>query len=471
MATTTTIDTATIDTAPFDTAVIDTATTDASRQTQTRTQTQMSITIDITTPPRRSHDLLRFATAGSVDDGKSTLIGRLLHDTKSLQDDTIEAVEISTKRRGGEGLDLALITDGLRAEREQGITIDVAHRYFSTARRSFVIADTPGHVQYTRNMVTGASTSDLAIILIDARHGLKEQSYRHASIAAMLGIKHLVFAVNKMDLVDWSTDRFHEIEVGVKDLATRLGLTDWVTIPLSALSGDNVVDRSEQTPWYAGPTLLEHLETVSFEPTSVTVGGRLSVQWIVRPSATGDTEAVGDPLGRRWYCGPASGQPFQVGDAVTVLPNGAQSSIAAVSGSGAATRIQLAHERDVSRGDTIALATDKGSLVSRPTVSNQVTAVVCAMSDEPITAGTRLLIKHGSRTTQAVVNEVISRLDIVSGADVDSPEALVLNEIGRVRFTTAQPLVSDSYLANPMTGCFIAISPATNATVLAAMIN
>jgi sulfate adenylyltransferase large subunit len=423
------------------------------------------------------HGLLRFATAGSVDDGKSTLIGRLLHDTKSLQDDTIEAVEISTKRRGGEGLDLALITDGLRAEREQGITIDVAHRYFSTAKRSFVIADTPGHVQYTRNMVTGASTSDLAIILIDARHGLKEQSYRHASIAAMLGIKHLVFAVNKMDLVEWSSDRFHEIEVGVKELATRLGLNEWVTIPLSALNGDNVVDPSEQTPWYAGPTLLDHLESVSVLPASATVGGRLSVQWIVRPSATGDTEAIGDPLGRRWYCGPASGQEFHVGDAIEVLPGGAATTIAAVSGSGAATRLQLRDERDVSRGDTIALASDTTNpeagqpTLPGPTVSNVITAVVCAMSDEPIATGSRLLIKHGSRTTQAIVSAVLSRLDIVTGDEMASPEALLLNEIGRVRFTTAQPLVSDSYRNNPVTGCFIAMSPATNATVLAGMID
>lgn len=424
-----------------------------------------------------THGLLRFATAGSVDDGKSTLIGRLLHDTKSLQDDTIEAVAVSTKRRGGEGLDLALITDGLRAEREQGITIDVAHRYFSTAKRSFVIADTPGHVQYTRNMVTGASTSDLAIILIDARHGLKEQSYRHASIAAMLGIKHLVFAVNKMDLVWWSSDRFHEIEVGVKDLATRLGLTDWVTIPLSALSGDNVVDPSEQTPWYAGPTLLDHLETVSLQPgarhpSAVSVGGRLTVQWIVRPSATGDTEAVGDPHGRRWYCGPASGERFQIGDAVEVLPSGAISTIAAISGSGAATRLQLSDERDVSRGDTIALASTASSetRLSSPTVSNDITAIVCAMSDEPIVTGLRLLIKHGSRTTQAIVTSVLSRLDIVTGTDIASPDALLLNEIGRVRFATAQPLVTDSYRDNPVTGCFIAISAATNSTVLAAMI-
>jgi sulfate adenylyltransferase large subunit len=418
-------------------------------------------------------ELLRFATAGSVDDGKSTLIGRLLHDTKSLQDDTLEAVELSTRRRGGEGLDLALITDGLRAEREQGITIDVAHRYFSTAKRSFVIADTPGHVQYTRNMVTGASTSDLAIILVDARHGLKEQSYRHASIAAMLGIRHLVFAVNKMDLVDWSSDRFHEIDVAVKELATRLGLRDWVTIPLSALSGDNVVDRTEQTPWYSGPTLLDHLETVPLHSSTASVGGRLSVQWIVRPTATGDTEAVGDPLGRRWYCGPSSGQPFVVGDPVVVLPNGSVSTIAAVSGSGAAARIQLADERDVSRGDTITLAPTAANdrLLLNPTVSKEITAIVCAMSDEPVTAGSRVLIKHGSRTTQAIVTSIVSRLDIVTGEHDGTPDVLLLNEIGRVRFSTAQPLVTDSYLDNAVTGCFIAISPATNATVLAAMID
>jgi bifunctional enzyme CysN/CysC len=418
-------------------------------------------------------ELLRFATAGSVDDGKSTLIGRLLHDTKSLQDDTIEAVEISTRRRGGEGLDLALITDGLRAEREQGITIDVAHRYFSTAKRSFVIADTPGHVQYTRNMVTGASTSDLAIILVDARHGLKEQSYRHASIAAMLGIRHLVFAVNKMDLVDWSSDRFHEIDVAVKELATRLSLRDSVTIPLSALSGDNVVDRTEQTPWYSGPTLLDHLETVPLHNSAACVGGRVSVQWIVRPTATGDTEAVGDPLGRRWYCGPSSGQAFVAGDPVVVLPNGSTSTIAAVSGSGAATRIQLADERDVSRGDTITLAPTAANdrLLLNPTVSKEITATVCAMSDEPVAAGSRVLIKHGSRTTQAIVTSIVSRLDIVTGEHDGTPEVLLLNEIGRVRFSTAQPLVTDSYLDNAVTGCFIAISPATNATVLAAMID
>jgi sulfate adenylyltransferase subunit 1 (EFTu-like GTPase family) len=276
-----------------------------------------------------------------------------------------------------------------------------------------------------------------------------------------------------MDLVDWSSDRFHEIDLASKELATRLGLRDWVTIPLSALSGDNVVDRTEQTPWYSGPTLLDHLETVPIHNAAVSVGGRLSVQWIVRPTATGDTQAIGDPLGRRWYCGPSSGRPLVTGDAVVVLPNGATSTIAAVSGSGAATRIQLADERDVSRGDTIALdpSAANDQALSNPTVSKEITAIVCVMSDEPVTAGSRVLIKHGSRTTQAIVASVVSRLDIVTGEHDGIPDELLLNEIGRVRFSTAQPLVTDSYLDNAVTGCFIAISPATNATVLAAMID
>jgi bifunctional enzyme CysN/CysC len=409
-------------------------------------------------------ELLRFATAGSVDDGKSTLIGRLLHDTKSLLDDTIEAVEISTARRGGTGIDLALITDGLRAEREQGITIDVAYRYFATAKRSFVIADTPGHVQYTRNMVTGASNSELAIILVDARHGLKEQSFRHASIASLLGIGQLVFAINKMDLVDWSSTRFHEIEVEIKNLAARLGLHEWVTIPLSALSGDNVVDRSENTPWYSGPTLLDHLESVPTHVVEGEVGGRLSVQWIVRPSSKGDTAALGADS-RRWYCGPQSGSPFDVGDEVLVLPSATRSTIAAVAGSGAATRVQLTDERDVSRGDVIALARDL------PTVTNEFSAMVCAMVDEPLTAGSRILIKHGTRTTQAIVRVVESRVDITTGTEDTEATALALNEIGRVTFATAQPLAIDDYRKNKATGAFIAIHPTTNTTLLAGMIH
>ena len=408
-------------------------------------------------------ELLRFATAGSVDDGKSTLIGRLLHDTKSLLDDTIEAIEMSTARRGGTGLDLALITDGLRAEREQGITIDVAYRYFATVKRSFVIADTPGHVQYTRNMVTGASNSELAIVLIDARHGLKEQSFRHASIASLLGIGQLVFAINKMDLVDWSSTRFHEIEVEIKDLAARLGLNEWVIIPLSALSGDNVVDRSRHTPWYAGPTLLDHLERVPVQTANTQVGARLSVQWIVRPSSNGDTATPGSDT-RRWYCGPLSGNAFLAGDEVVVLPGGTRSTIASVAGNGAATRVQLADERDVSRGDVIALARDL------PTVTNEFSAMVCAMVDEPLCAGSRILVKHGTRTTQAVVRAIESRLDITSGDEDVDADALTLNEIGRVRFATAQPLAIDDYRDNKATGAFIAIHPNTNATLLAGMI-
>ena len=413
-------------------------------------------------------ELLRFATAGSVDDGKSTLIGRLLHDTKSLLEDTIEAVEISTARRGGTGLDLALITDGLRAEREQGITIDVAYRYFATSKRSFVIADTPGHVQYTRNMVTGASNSELAIILVDARHGLKEQSFRHASIASMLGIGQLVFAVNKMDLVDWSSNRFHEIEIDIKNLAARLGLAEWLTIPLSALSGDNVVERSESSPWYAGPTLLEHLEAVRTTPVNVNLGGRLNVQWIVRPSSNGDTvtgDADADAHARRWYCGPQSGTAFRVGDKVVVLPGGTISTITAVVGNGAATRIQLADERDVSRGDIIA------HLEHQPTTTNEFSAMVCAMGEEPLAAGSRLLVKNGTRTTQARILSVQSRVDIVTGIEETGVESLGLNDIGRVRFSTAQSLTVDDYRTNRLTGSLIAMHPLTNNTVLAGMIS
>ena len=409
-------------------------------------------------------ELLRFATAGSVDDGKSTLIGRLLHDTKSLLDDTIEAVEISTARRGGTGLDLALITDGLRAEREQGITIDVAYRYFATAKRSFVIADTPGHVQYTRNMVTGASNSDLAIILIDARHGLKEQSFRHASIASLLGIGQLVFAINKMDLVGWSSDRFHEIEVDIKNLAIRLGLSDWVTIPLSALSGGNVVDRSEDTPWYAGPTLLQHLEEVPIRLAASTIGGRLAVQWIIRPSSNDHTSVHDPTTARRWYCGPQSGGPFAVGDEIVVLPSGTRSTVTEVVGNGAATRIQLADERDISRGDLIAHAH------RQPTLTNQFRAMVCSMVDEPLACGSRVLIKHGTRTTPAVVESVEVRVDITTGVEDTGLSSLGLNEVGRVRFRTAQPLALDDYRANRATGAFIAMHPTTNATLLAGMV-
>jgi sulfate adenylyltransferase large subunit len=403
-------------------------------------------------------ELLRFATAGSVDDGKSTLIGRLLHDTKSLLDDTIDAIELSTQKRGGTGLDLALVTDGLRAEREQGITIDVAHRYFATAKRSFVIADTPGHVQYTRNMVTGASTSDVAVILVDARHGLKEQSFRHASIAALLGITHLVFAVNKMDLVNWSADRFHQIDVDIKELATRLNVESFVAIPLCALDGANVVDRSDETPWYEGPTLLEHLEAVDIPRDRAVTGARLGVQWVIRPEA-------GSGNDRRWYCGAVSGGALRVGDDVTVFPNGRTTTVFAISGSGTATRIQLHDEIDIARGDMIAASGQP------PRVVDELDATVCWMIDRPLHVGDRLFVKHGGRTTQAVVTTLVERRNIVTGESDALPSELALNEIGVVRLRLSQSLAVDSYRANRITGAFIGIDPATNATALAGMIH
>jgi sulfate adenylyltransferase large subunit len=405
-------------------------------------------------------ELLRFATAGSVDDGKSTLIGRLLHDTKSLFDDVIDAVAATTARRGGEGLDLALVTDGLRAEREQGITIDVAYRYFSTPIRSFVIADTPGHVQYTRNMVTGASTSDVAVILVDARHGLREQSHRHAALSALLGIHHLVLAVNKMDLVDWSEARFHEIREQFDVLARELDVPTVTAIPLCALDGGNVVDPSPHTPWYLGPTLLQHLETMPI-PAASTSGLRLPVQLVIKP-------AVGSGAGieaeRRWYAGSlASGVP-QVGDEIVVLPSGTRSRVAAVEGNAPAVRIQLEHELDVSRGDVIAAADDA------PTVVPQIDARVAWMADKPLRVGSHYLLKHGTRTVKAVATILHDKLDVTTLHSHADATELELNEIGTVSFITALPLPIDAYATNRTMGSFIVIDEVTNATVGAGMI-
>ena len=400
-------------------------------------------------------ELLRFATAGSVDDGKSTLIGRLLHDTKSLLDDTIEAVTRTTEARGGEGIDLALITDGLRAEREQGITIDVAHRYFATAKRSFVIADTPGHVQYTRNMVTGASTSDAAVILVDARHGLREQSYRHTQLTALLGIRQLIFAVNKMDLVGWSQERFDEVAAEIGVLTDRLGV-DAVVIPLCALDGGNVVDPAPETPWYAGPTLLGRLEAMPLPEHEGRSGARLPVQWVVRPEV-GSTEP-------RWYAGPLTGGLFALGDEVVALPAGRHSHIAAVDGTGAATRVQLTDEVDIARGDLLA------SSARPPSVVNTIRATVCWMTDVPLGAGDRVLVKHTSRVVKAIVTDIHDRLDITTGMVEPDAHKLGLNDIGTISLRLASPLVVDDYGVNRSTGSFIAIDETTNATVLAGMI-
>ncbi|TPW12317.1 MAG: bifunctional enzyme CysN/CysC [Acidimicrobiaceae bacterium] len=409
-------------------------------------------------------ELLRFATAGSVDDGKSTLIGRLLHDTKALFDDVIDAVAATTARRGGEGLDLALVTDGLRAEREQGITIDVAYRYFATPLRSFIIADTPGHVQYTRNMVTGASTSDVAVILVDARHGLREQSHRHAALSALLGIDHLVLAVNKMDLVDWSQARFHEITAEFAVLAAKLGVSMVMPIPLCALDGGNVVDPSPHTPWYQGPSLLEHLETL---PVPERAHGhlRLPVQLVIKPVlGSGGGSGAGALAERRWYAGSLAGGTPAVGDEVVVLPSGTRSRIAAVEGHAPAVRIQLEDELDVSRGDLIA------SAHLRPTVEPHLVAQVAWMNDKPLRAGSHVLIKHATRTVKAVATVVHDKLDVTTlVADIDATE-LQLNEIGTVTFLTALPLPVDPYRVNRTMGSFIVIDEVTNATVGAGMV-
>ncbi len=405
-------------------------------------------------------ELLRFATAGSVDDGKSTLIGRLLHDTKALFDDVIDAVAATTARRGGEGLDLALVTDGLRAEREQGITIDVAYRYFSTPLRSFVIADTPGHVQYTRNMVTGASTSDVAVILVDARHGLREQSLRHAALSALLGIQHLVLAVNKMDLVDWSEERFLDIRDEFAELAARLDVPVVTAIPLCALDGGNVVDPSPHTPWYRGPCLLEHLETLPL-PRYDEGALRLPVQLVIKP-------AVGSGAGieaeRRWYAGSLAAGIPRVGDEIVVLPSGTSSRIAAVEGNAPAIRVQLEHELDVSRGDVIADAHDA------PRTVPQIVARVAWMADKPLRAGSHVLLKHGTRTLKAVATQLHDRLDIATLTSEAGVDELGLNEIGTVTFITSLPLPVDAYATNRTMGSFIVIDEVSNGTVGAGMV-
>jgi bifunctional enzyme CysN/CysC len=400
-------------------------------------------------------ELLRFATAGSVDDGKSTLIGRLLHDTKALFDDVIEAVAASTEKRGGEGLDLSLITDGLRAEREQGITIDVAYRYFSTPLRSFVIADTPGHVQYTRNMVTGASTSDVAVILVDARHGLREQSHRHACLSALLGIDHLILAVNKMDLVDWSRDRYEEIRTHFAALAATLGVTTVTSTPLCALDGGNVVDPSPHTPWYHGPTLLQHLETLPI-PQPANAHLRLPVQIVIKP-------ATGSGAGR-WYAGSlAAGVPV-VGQQVVVLPSGTRSTISAVEGNARAVRVQLADELDVGRGDVIASAD------APPQTVAHLHARVAWMSDKPLTQGAHVMVKHATRTVKAVATILHDRLDVSTLQSEKGITQLGLNEIGTVEFLTSLPLPVDAYSDNRTMGSFIVIDEVTNATVGAGMV-
>ncbi|MGA9314126.1 MAG: GTP-binding protein [Solirubrobacteraceae bacterium] len=421
-------------------------------------------------------DLLRFTTAGSVDDGKSTLIGRLLYDTKQVFEDQLDHVAQASERRGGEGaLDLALLTDGLRAEREQGITIDVAYRYFATPKRRFIIADCPGHQQYTRNMVTGASTADLSVILLDARKGVLEQSKRHAFISALLGIPHLVVAVNKMDLVDYSQERFDELVAEFAGFAQKLngigtgtGMgRDIAYIPMSALNGDNVVDRSQGMEWYSGPTLLELLEQVEVAyDHPYDRPARFPVQWVIRPAGPGGSDYRG-------YAGQVASGAFRAGEEVIVLPAGQHTSIEAIDTyDGELTEalapmsvtLRLSDELDISRGETICRAEQA------PTVSRELEADVCWMTDQPLRQGGRYLVKHTTREVTAIVDELCDHVDVHTLERASAPQELGLNDIGRIRLRTSAPLVFDPYESNRRTGSFILIEEASNNTVGAGLV-
>jgi bifunctional enzyme CysN/CysC len=413
-----------------------------------------------------STELLRLVTAGSVDDGKSTLIGRLLYDSKQVFVDQLEHVEETSRRRGDEYVNLALLTDGLRAEREQGITIDVAYRSFVTTRRRFLLADAPGHVQYTRNMVTGASTAELAIVLVDARKGVVEQTRRHSYIAAALAIPHVVVAVNKMDLVDWSAERFAEIEQELTAMAERLGLPDMRPIPMSALKGDNVVEPSDNLPWYDGPTLLEYLETVEIAGDRNLDDRRFPVQWVIRPMS-------GDHHDYRGYAGQVASGVWRPGDEVVVLPSGRRTTVAAIEtldgelDSAVAPQsvtIRLEDDVDVGRGDLLA------DPERPPTVAREVEATICWMSERPLEPRARLAIKHATRWARAVVDELVSVVDMDAITDVAAPARLELNDIGRVRLRLSEPLPVDPYAVNRTTGAFILADEATNETVGAGMI-
>jgi sulfate adenylyltransferase large subunit len=418
-------------------------------------------------------DLLRFTTAGSVDDGKSTLIGRLLYDTKQVFEDQLEHVALASERRGGSGtLDLALLTDGLRAEREQGITIDVAYRYFATPKRRFIIADCPGHQQYTRNMVTGASTADLSVILLDARKGVLEQSKRHAFISALLGIPHVVVAVNKMDLVDYSQARFDELVLEFAEFAAKLDSGASLTyIPMSALEGDNVVDRSEHMPWYDdpahphAPTLLELLEGVEVAyDHPYDRPARFPVQWVIRPATATDY---------RGYAGQLASGALRKGEEVVVLPSGERTKIKAIDTydgeleealAPMSLTLRLEDELDVSRGELICRAEQA------PTVSRELEADVCWLNERPLRAGARYAIKHTSRSASAVVDELRDCVDVHTLERAGAPKELGLNDIGRVRLRTSAPLSFDPYGENRRTGSFILIDEASNETVGAGLV-
>ncbi|WP_062465433.1 sulfate adenylyltransferase subunit 1 [Demequina soli] len=411
-------------------------------------------------------DLLRFATAGSVDDGKSTLIGRLLYDSKSIFEDQLDAVEAASKARGTEYTDLALLTDGLRAEREQGITIDVAYRYFATPKRKFIIADTPGHQQYTRNMVTGASTADLAIILVDARKGMTEQSRRHATLSSLLRVPHIVLAVNKMDLVGWSEERFNEIYAEFTEFAAKLDVPDLTAIPMSALLGDNVVDRSVNMPWYGGGSLMHHLEHVHIASDRNLQDVRFPVQYVIRPMRN-------ELHDYRGFAGQVASGIIKVGDEVMALPSGMTSRVAAIDGPGGpleaaqppmSVTLRLEDEIDVSRGDVIC------RVGNHPEPTQDVDATICWMDSDALTVGRKLGILHTTRMARAMVKDIAYELDVNTLHREKDVTELGLNAIGRVKLRVTTPLLLDDYADNRTTGSFILIDEATNRTVGAGVV-
>lgn len=413
-------------------------------------------------------DLLRFTTAGSVDDGKSTLIGRLLYDSKNTFEDQIEAVEETSKNRGDENVNLALLTDGLRAEREQGITIDVAYRYFATPKRKFIIADTPGHIQYTRNMVTGASTANLAIILVDARTGVIEQTCRHAFIANLLRIRHVIVAVNKMDLVDYSEERFEKISKEFEEFASRLdNIVDMVTIPISALHGDNVVEKSDKTPWYEGPTMLYHLENVYIGSDNNHVNARFPVQWVIRPHSDEHHDFRG-------YAGRVAGGVFKPGDDVVVQPSGFATKIKAIESlegpqeqvfAPLSCTMTLEDEIDISRGDMIVKPNNP------PEKEQVIEAMICWFSeDTQLQPRGKYHLRHTTKEVKAIVQEIKYKVNINTLHKIEDETTFGLNEIGRVSIRTSAPLLFDSYRRNRQTGSFVLIDSQTNETVAAGMI-
>ena len=410
-------------------------------------------------------DILRFITAGSVDDGKSTLIGRLLYDSKNILIDQLEALEKQTKNKEAGPIDLALLTDGLRAEREQGITIDVAYRYFSTPKRKFIIADAPGHVQYTRNMITGASNASLIIILIDARQGVAEQTRRHSIIASLLKIPHVVVAINKMDLVDWSQDVYNNIVIDYSAVAKQLGLPDVSYIPISALQGDNIVDKSTQMPWYEGKPLLEFLEDVKIEKDINFSNARFQVQYVIRPQ----TEELHDYRG---YAGKVISGIYKKGDKVTVLPAGIDSTISKLEVGGKEVQeafapqalvIQLSDDIDVSRGDTIAQSTDL------PKTNNEIEVLLCWLDEKPLQAGNKYYLQHNSRLIKAVVRNIEYKLDVNTLQQQSVEGNIKLNEVVKATIKTAAPLVYDSYAALSANGSAILIDETSNSTVAAVL--